>query len=242
MNDFALTAFALGVIVVFAAFQQTITGFGFSLIVMPLASFVLGLRVAAPLIALASLMLYTINLVRYRDAVNFAEVKPLALAAIFGVPVGVWLLANVNESLIKTILGLILIAYALYNLARPLESRLQSRGWGLLAGFVSGCLGGAYNTPGPALIIYGTLRHWRKDEFRAILQLLFFISATLTVASHWIAQNITLNVLVLYLVAAPALAVGSVLAARVDARINKDAFRKIVIWMILVLGLSLVIR
>jgi uncharacterized membrane protein YfcA len=154
----------------------------------------------------------------------------------------VWLLANANESLIKTILGLILIAYALYNLARPLESRLQSRGWGLLAGFVSGCLGGAYNTPGPALIIYGTLRHWRKDEFRAILQLLFFISATLTVASHWIAQNITLNVLVLYLVAAPALAVGSVLAARVDARINKDAFRKIVIWMILVLGLSLVIR
>ncbi|MFQ5856424.1 MAG: hypothetical protein ACE5LU_12350, partial [Anaerolineae bacterium] len=77
---------------------------------------------------------------------------------------------------VKRLLGLILIAYACYTLAHPVTPRLSSRRWVYPVGFVAGCLGGAYNTPGPPVIVYGSLRQWPKQEFRAMLQAFFCLN------------------------------------------------------------------
>ncbi len=156
MIDLATPTAFLSVIVFFAAFEQTISGFGFSLIVMPLATLALGLKTAAPLVALVGLTLYSINLLRYRESINPHEALRLGGAAALGVPIGIWGLVTLDEGLIKFILGLVLVAYALSSLARPATSRVLSQRWVYLAGVATGCLGGAYNTPGPPLIIYGT--------------------------------------------------------------------------------------
>ena len=236
-----MTTVLIATIVFLAAFVQTLSGFGFALIVMPLITIVIGLRTAAPLVALAGLTLYTINLIRYRQAVNVKEVLRLGAASALGIPVGIWALTNVNESIIKPLLGLILIAYAVYALVRPAVPRLHSHHWVYPAGFVAGCLGGAYNTPGPPVIVYGSLRQWPKDEFRAILQSLFLLNAVLIVTSHYVAHHLTATVLTFYLHATPALLLGILAGSHVDSRLNKDRFRTIVTFMILILGLSLVL-
>ena len=226
--------------VLFATFEQTLTGFGFSLIVMPLVTLLFDLRTASPLVALMGLTLYIINLLRYRQAVNFREVWRLGIASALGIPVGLWVLANVNEALIKSLLGLILMAYAVYSLVHPPVPRLRSGHWGYLAGFIAGCLSGAYNTPGPPLVVYGSLRQWAKDEFRAILQAIFLLNAALTVTSHYLTGHLTTPVLTSYAYALPALLLGILIAALVDSKINKERFRTIVTVMILVLGVSLI--
>jgi uncharacterized membrane protein YfcA len=236
-----MTTTLVATIVFFAAFVQTLSGFGFALIVMSLMTIVMGLRMAAPLVALAGLTVYTINLIRYRRAVNIREALRLAAAAALGIPIGLWVLSNVDESAIKSLLGLILVAYALYKLVHPVTPRLRSQWWAYPAGFAAGCLGGAYNTPGPPVIVYGSLRQWPKDEFRAILQTLFLFNAVLVVASHVIAHHLTTGVLTLYSYAAPALLLGILAGSRVDRRVNKDRFRAMVTVLILVLGLSLVL-
>jgi len=103
MNESATTLVFLIAVVFGAAFEQTISGFGFSLIVMPLVTLLLGLQTAAPLVALAGLTLYTINLIRFHQAINTDEVLRL------GVPVGIWGLVNLNESIVKIALGSVLI-------------------------------------------------------------------------------------------------------------------------------------
>lgn len=236
-----MTTALVTTIVFFAAFVQTLSGFGFALIVMSLLTIVMGLRMAAPLVALAGLTVYTINLIRYHRAVNIREALRLAAAAALGIPIGLWMLSNVEESAIKSLLGLILIAYALYKLMHPVTPCLRSRWWAYPAGFAAGCLGGAYNTPGPPVIVYGSLRQWPKDEFRAILQTLFFSNAVLVVASHVVAHHLTTGVLTLYSYAAPALLLGILAGSRLDSRVNKDRFRTLVTVLILVLGLSLVL-
>lgn len=230
----------LAIVVFAAALLQTLSGFGFSLIVMPLITLVMGLRTAAPLVALAGLTLYTINVIRYRRSINFDEVLRLGAAAALGVPVGVWALTSVSESIIKPALGLILIAYALYSLLAPKVAQLQAKGWVYVAGFAAGCLGGAYNTPGPPVVVYGSLRHWPKDEFRAAVQSLFFLTASLTVASHFFARRLTGSILTFYAAAVPAMLLGLFVGARIDRRVDKDRFRAIVTVMILLLGLSLI--
>ena len=225
----------------FAAFEQTITGFGFSLIVMPLATLLFGLKTAAPLIALTGLTLYTINLIRNWQAINSGEALRLGIAAIFGVPVGVWGLSNLNESMIKLALGIILIGFAIYSALNVRWSMIISSRWAWLVGFLTGCLGGAYNTPGPPLIIYGSLREWQRVEFRGVLQALFLTTGILTTLSHWFARNLTPNVLTLYVYAAPALILGLIAGAFADRFINHRAFRIIVIAMVFVLGVSMVL-
>jgi len=232
---------ALVVIVVFSAsFVQTLTGFGFALMVMPLITLVLGLRTAAPLVALAGLTLYAINLRRHREAFNVKEVLPMGAAAALGVPVGVWVLANADENLVRQLLGLILVAYASYALARPKAPRLRSQRWAYPAGFAAGCLGGAYNTPGPPAIVYGSLRRWSKDEFRAAMQALFLLSGLLVVASHVLARHVTADVLTLYLYAAPALGLGILAGSRADRWVDGNRFRTLVNGMVLLLGAALV--
>ncbi len=232
---------ALVVIVVFcASFVQTLSGFGFALVVMPLVTLALGVRTAAPLVALAGLTLYAVNLLRHRAAFNLKEVIPIGISAAAGVPVGVWVLANADEYLVRQLLGLILVAYAVYALARPKAPRLRSRRWAYPAGFAAGCLGGAYNTPGPPAIVYGSLRRWPKDEFRAVLQALFLLTGLLVVASHVVAGHVTADVVHLYLYAAPALGLGILAGSRADRWVDGSRFRTLVNGMVLVLGVALV--
>ena len=229
----------IALIVLVAAFAQSLTGFGFALIMMPLVTLLLGVRTAAPVVALSALTVYSVNLVRYRRSINVPAVLRLGIASAAGVPVGIWLLSNVNEAVVMRILGLILVAYAGYSLLQPKARQVLPRGWVYPAGFLAGCLGGAYNTPGPPVIVYGSLRQWPRDEFRAVLQALFFLNGILVVSSHIIAEHVTKQVLVYCLYAGPALALGILIGSFVDPKIDQNQFRKIVTVMILVLGIAL---
>ena len=231
----------IAVLVFVAALLQTLSGFGFAAMIMPVLTWALGLHTAAPLVALVALTVYAVNLLRFRQSINAREVVRLAVASALGVPLGIGALVYVDESVIKTLLGLSLAGYALYALLRPTTQRACAAWWVYPAGFLAGCLGGAYNTPGPPVIVYGSLRRWPKDEFRAVLQALFLINAILVVASHTVARHYNAEVLDLYLWAAPALLLGIGVAARLDSRVHHERFRFLVTIMILLLGLSLVI-
>ena len=228
-------------IVFFASAIQSLAGFGFALSVMPLAVVAIGLKTAVPLIALVSFSLNTINMLRFREAIKLREALQLILASALGVPVGVWALVNVDEELILRLMGLILIAYALYSFWRPLVKRPLHGGWAYPAGFLAGALGGAYNTPGPPVVVYGALRNWPKDAFRAMTHSVFFVNGILVVGTHIVAGRVNGDVLTALMTAVPALLLGILLATRVDHRLNRERFRILVTVMILVLGLSMVV-
>lgn len=236
-----MTTILLLVAVFLAAAIQALTGFGFALVVMPLVTLVLGLREAAPLVALAGLTLYTINLVRFRRSVDPAQVVRLAAASAVGIPVGLWVLANVDDGIIKPVLGLVVAAYALYALLRLETPWVCPPSWVYPAGFLAGCLGGAYNTPGPPVILYASMRRWPRHNFRANLQTLFFINGVLVVTSHGVAGHLTAWVLTHYLVAVPALLLGILAGALLDPRIDRERFRQLVAVLILLLGVSLML-
>lgn len=237
-----MTGLLIAAIALAAAFLQSLSGFGFAIVVMPLLTLILGLPTAAPLVSLTALTVYTINVTRLRRAIRPGEVLRLGLASALGVPMGIWVLSNVEGALVKQALGLLLLLFAAYSLLRPTTSWIPSPRWVYPAGFVAGCLGGAYNTPGPPAIVYGSLRQWPRDEFRAVMQSLFLVNGLLVATSHLVAGHLTTPVLVYYLYTVPGLAVGILLAFRLDSRVDRDRFRTLVAVMILLLGLSLVVK
>ncbi len=241
----------LAAIVFFAAILQALTGFGFALVVMPLATLVLDLQTAAPLIALTALTANIINVIRFRRAVDWSEVARLALGSALGIPAGMWALVHVDELTISRIVGAILCAYAAYTLlppsptqsgaGRPAAPGRLAEGWAYPAGFLAGCLGGAYSTPGPPVVVYGSLRQWPKDEDRAIVQTFFFVNGLLVVSSHLLAQRVVARVWTLYAWTAPLLLLGLWAGTRLDRYVDQTRFRALVTAMILALGLSMLL-
>jgi uncharacterized protein len=100
-----MTDLLLFSIIFLAALLQTTSGFGFALLAMPLVALVIGVKAAAPLVALVGFTLYAVNLVRYRRGFDRRVVLPLAVAVALGVPLGVWALGNLDEDLVKRCWG-----------------------------------------------------------------------------------------------------------------------------------------
>ena len=228
-------------VIFLAALIQTISGFGFALIVMPMLVLTLGIQTAAPLVALTGCTLYAVNLARHRASVNVREVVRLAAAAALGIPIGVWAIQSMDGQIVQRALGLMLIAYALYSMIKPHRSTAISTKWGYPAGFLAGCLGGAYNTAGPPVIVYGDSQQWARNEFRSVLQALFLFNALFVIAAHFAAGHMTQSIGRYFLFAIPALLVGIVVGTLIDRRLSTERFRTVVNVMILVLGFSLML-
>jgi uncharacterized membrane protein YfcA len=224
-----------------STFVQSIIGFGSALIAMPLLVSMLGIQIAAPMVAVAALLTEVAILLRYREAFNFAVVKYLALATILGIPVGVYAVRYIDSDVVNKILGIIVIGYALYALLAPKLPDLAGMAWTFVFGFLAGILGGAYNTSGPPYVIYGNAQSWSPNEFKSNLQGLFLVNGIIIVAVHAMSGNLSSDVFRYLLYGLPGLVLGLVAGFLLSKRINPQLFRNTILIALLFLGASLLI-
>src|SRR5205823_14257856 len=132
-------------------------------------------------------------------------------------PLGLLLLTAVPERAVKAILAVIIIAFSGYSLAsrRQLELKTDRPAWAF--GLAAGVLGGAYGMNGPPLVVYGTLRGWSAEHFRATLQGYFLIASLAGLCGYWLAGLWVQAVTGYYLLSLPA-ALAAVFLGRVVNR------------------------
>jgi uncharacterized membrane protein YfcA len=228
-------------VVFLALFTQSLSGFGLALVSMPLLVPFLGIQTAAPLVAIIALFGEIILLVYYREALNFSVVWRIAAASIIGTPLGVLLLRYAPERFVLSLLGFIVAGYALYALLNFKLPRLEHSLWAYTAGFLAGLLGGAYNTSGPPVILYGNCRRWPRDSFKSNLQGFFVVNSIVILLSHFAASGYTAEIWQLVPFALGAAVLGIIAGTRLDKRLNPETFRKVVLLLLLMLGIRLLI-
>jgi uncharacterized protein len=224
------------------ALVQSTIGFGSALIAMPLLSAALGLQQATAVFGVLSLVMSVFVLLIDRRQILLRDTWRLTLAAILGVPVGLLVLRLAPEALVMRGLGVILIGYGLFGLFSA-RLTLRAADWVVWPfGFVSGILGGAYNTNGPPLVVYGTLQGWDPRKFRATLQSVFFTSGIAIAAGHALAGMWTSQVLLLTIIGAPGLLLAAAIGRWLNRRINHAVFRVTVYCALIGLGATLALR
>lgn len=223
-----------------ALFAQSLVGFGAGLISMPLLAAALGLKVASPLFSLVALVLELVILVRYRTEFNFGAVWRLMLMSIIGIPIGIASAGFINERFMLLLLGIVVFGYGAYALVSPHVPQLNGPAWPYVMGFLSGLLTGAYNTGGSPLIIYGTGKAWSPQEFKANIQSLFIVSSFVLIVGHLLSGNYTPLVLRYFLVATPAAVLAIAAGFMLEGLISPPTFRKGVLVLLVVLGLTLI--
>jgi uncharacterized membrane protein YfcA len=231
----------LALIIFLAVFVQSSIGFGLGLIAMPLLVALVGIATAAPTVAVVAILTEIVILLRYREAISLGVVSQLTVAALLGIPLGIYAVRTLDSNLVTTALGIFVISYAIYALLAPRLPDLAGRAWSYVVGFVAGILGGAYNTAGPPVIVYGNCREWPPDEFKSNLQGFFLVNSIVVASVHGLSGNFTPSVWNSLLLSLPGIALGLVAGFLAAKHINPILFRKLVLVFLIVLGFGLII-
>jgi len=152
------TAVAVMTILGISAFIRSAIGFGDALVAMGLVTSWIGLQTATPLVALVGTVISSVILAAQWRQLNLQTAVPLVISTLLGIPIGLVLLKLAPESLAQAVLGVLLIAYGAYGLLGLKLPVVTTDRFASLFGFVAGILGGAYNTNGPLVVVYGTLK------------------------------------------------------------------------------------
>jgi uncharacterized membrane protein YfcA len=227
-------------VIFLAIVTQSLSGFGLGLVSMALLTEPMGVREAAPLVALVAITSESIILIRYRSAFNLQAVRRLVLASMVGIPLGVLLLRHVSQEAALTLLGTLLVGYSLYALFSPGLPEIKNPRWAYGFGFMAGLLSGAYNTGGPPYVVYGTCSRWQPTEFKSNLQGVFVVNTLIVIGSHALSSNFTLPVFQDYFIVLPAILLGLWLGFRLDSYMNPALFRKLVLLLLLLLGARMI--
>jgi uncharacterized membrane protein YfcA len=228
-------------IIFLAALVRSTFGFGDAVLALPLLALLLGLTTATPLVTLLSFTLAVgILLTSWRE-VAFRAILPLVAAAAVGIPIGVLVLTRVEGVWLLRGLGLFLIAFGLYRTLRPTLPKVEHPLLAVVLGFLGGVLGGAYGTNGPPAVLFGSLRRWPPETFRATMQGYFLITLAAILIGHALGGLWSAEVWRLYGLSLPLVAVAVVLGRALNRRIPTDRFVRAVDLTLIGLGVLLLL-
>ena len=214
-------------------------GFGSALFAMPLLTLLLGLANATPLFGLVGPTIAGVILLRNWQIVDLASAWRLIVSTLLGIPIGVLLVKYLPGTYITYALGIFLMGFGLYRLANLQLVKLERPAWAIPFGFIAGILGGAYNTNGPPVAIYGELHRWSPTQFRATMQSYFLPTGVGILISHYMAGLWHLEIFQFYVVSLPGVLVAIAIGGWINHHIAVEQFQSFLSVILVLLGILL---
>lgn len=140
-------------IIFLSAYIQGMTGFGFSLVAMPLLTLFLPLQIIVPILVTCSLVLNIIIFIKIKGHLHINRILIMFIIGMVSTPLGVYLLTVVNEVFLKGVVGvLILVTSIIMMKGIQLEFSNKHLTYGL-TGLLSGILNGSLSLSGPPVVL-----------------------------------------------------------------------------------------
>ena len=219
------------------------TGFGSTVLSMPLLAQLLPLKFAVPLMLLLDLGAFALFGARFRRGIRYDEIRWLAAFMLAGIAIGLTLLIRVSEQRLLAGLGLFVLAYAAYGLQRRGAPLSLARAWSAPIGLTGGALSAMFGTGGVLFAIFNSGRIRDKGELRATNAAMIMASSIVRVVLFGAAGLLSqsgLFVTALWL--APAMIAGLLIGNRLHAAVPTGAVVRVVYLLMAVAGVSLLIR
>ncbi|MFZ9628956.1 MAG: sulfite exporter TauE/SafE family protein [Ilumatobacteraceae bacterium] len=229
----------VAVAVLAASFVQIIAGFGFALLCMPIMTLAIDVKAAV----VVSTLVATVS-ISWQAWVLRGDAAPnntarLCIGAFLGMPRGLVVLHGAPEHGLRLALGIaVLIATAL--LAMGINLSHAGAPLDIVAGFLSGVLNTSLSTNGPPLVFALQARQLDADQFRGTLVRVFAFSNIVTITMFATTGTVTGQGLRAAAVALPAWLVGTLAGWPVRSRISGEPFRRMVLALLCVVGVSAV--
>lgn len=177
-----ITLLSAALIVTVAYTVYGLTGFGATIVALPLLAYFFPLRFAVPMMLVFDLFAGLLLGLKNRKHLDRQELLRLLPFLLLGMAGGVTLLAHASERWLLLLLGAFVLSYASWSLLSKMAPALISPGWAVPAGVIGGAFTALYGTGGPIYMIYLARRLPDKTVMRATIGVLIFGTALIRLA------------------------------------------------------------
>ncbi len=215
---------------------QGFSGFGYSLLALPLLCVFVPARWAVPVIAVSSLSLNVMVFTTFRRNLNLKGFLPMAVAGVVFTPAGAWLLGYFSDSTVRVIIGAIVAGASALSLYTHIPTIKRTAFGMTAAGVLSGIFNGLTTFSGPPAVIYLSAVRAEKNSFRANLSAFFIVLTIASIPSFIGAGIASASDLLQAAVYIPGAAAGGVAGILISKKVDSSSYRKAVLVILSLLG------
>lgn len=240
MDGLVLAIFLLATFI--GGLSSGLTGFAMGMVLNGIWLHILAPVETTTLIVGYGLITQSYAIWKLRHALSSWSVAPFIIGGTVGVPVGTMLLTYINPAYLRAGVGVLLVAYSIYNLAQPAFAPVRA---GFPAnvgvGVLNGMLGGLTGLTGITVTIWCQLLGLPKDNQRTVFQPVNLAGIVMAAVSLSVAGAVTAKLAKLYLLGLPLLLLGLWCGFKLYGKLDDVTFRTVVLVMLLVSGLMLAV-
>lgn len=221
------------------------TGFG-GAVGMPLLALVLPLKVLIPVWTLLGVTSSIAILGHDREYVARRDFIAFIPWCVAGVGIGLYFFTMLDARTLARGLGGLILAYAgyvLWSTWRPASSRRAPRGFGPLAGTLSGIVGTLFGTMGTVFFaMYLDARSLAKEAFRATMSAMLLTLSLVRGIGYYATGEFTRDALIVFAAILPVMLLGIYIGDRIHVRLSETTFRRLVGATLILCGVPLLLR
>jgi uncharacterized membrane protein YfcA len=220
-----------------------LSGFGSTIISVPILAHFLPVAYLVPLMALLDMFSAAFIGTKGRAQVSKPELKRLIPFMFVGFIAGVTLLVSVPEEHLRTALGIFAVAVGVNSIANPVLHKTISAWWSVPAGILGGAIATVFGAGGPIYVTYLSGRLRDKGEIRATMSTIISISA-FSRALVYAVSGVILNLATLFgtIALAPFVWIGLRLGTRIHLGLTQEQLRRTIGMLLVLTGSSLLAR
>ena len=240
LQSLAIMALAIGA----GGFVKGVTGVGLPVIAVPVLAVFFGVPQTIAILVVPVLLTNAWQVIEFRGARGQIRFLPWMLAAaIPGILIGTWLLAELPERQLAMGLGGLVMCYIALQLLHPsfrIPAQVGDR-LAPIAGFIAGGLQGSTGISAPVSVTFLHSLRLSREAYIFALSSLFMVFSSTQIPALSYAGFLTWQVLLEGLLALiPALGMMPV-GAFIGRRIRRELFDKIVLLMLAVIAVKLLL-
>lgn len=230
-------------VVVFAYIVFGISGFGSTVISVPLLAHFLPITYLVPLMVLLDMSAAIFVGTKGREHLNRDELKRLVPLMFIGFVLGLTLLVKLDPDLLRVALGVFAVAVGVHGIANPVLKSTISKWWCIPTAICGGSIATVFGAGGPIYATYLNGRLHDKDQVRATVSTLISISAFSRAVLYAIGGLLLHKaILVGMVVLAPFVWLGLKIGSRIHVGLTQVQMRRMVGALLVLTGASLLVR
>ena len=232
--------FAVLIIICAASFLQSISGFGFSLLAMPLLSAVVDIREAVVIAKICGLFANVVHLTKDHRLAEHDIAKRVSLSAILGMPFGVVVLTVFSATQMRVAISAVIIVLVLLMMSN-FTLKVETTKTDELLGFISGVLSTSVSTNGPPLVFLLQSKKLDPWRLRATLAYIFTITGSASFAVLMIAGKGSIDAFTYALISIPTMYLATLLGRKTRAVVTEKIYERLMYVLLLATATSMAI-
>ena len=234
-------------VVFFSNIIQCVTGFAGTVLAMPFSVMLVGIDVARPILNIMGIAASVGVVAKNHRAIDRKEFLTILGVTLPGMLLGAFLknrLAGYGSVLFR-ILGVLVILFALMNFVSFLLKKdfaEKSKGLGYAFLIAGGVVHGLFVCGGPLIVSYASVKLKETDTFRATLSAVWIVLNTILMVTDAVTGSFNGEILILTAVCLVVLFGAILIGNRVAQKMSKQAFLILTYALMVISGVSLLVK